>query len=284
MFGEVLHWFQARNNLTGWCAFLVLYTVTVAVFLPGVVLIMGAGLVFGFWKALLAVWLGGSVGQAFAFLLARYMLHDWVEDMIRSKWEKWEYIDRAIEHEGWKLVLIIRLSPVIPYNLLNIAMATTSMPLWQFTLVSSVGILFECALFSYIGSLAGSVTAIVSGESGIPSALSWTLVGLTVGMCTIAVIFVTHMVKEAIQRAEDAAAEDGRAGNGLSRNLSNEPDPLPDRQRQDRSFRSTPPVSYFEMKTVARSDRAFDSDAEASVRIEPPLGVSDRLAIPASAP
>lgn len=279
----MLHWFQARNNLTGWCAFLALYTVTVAVFLPGVVLIMGAGLVFGFWKALLAVWIGGSVGQALAFLLARYMLHDWVEDMIRSKWEKWEYIDRAIEHEGWKLVLIIRLSPVIPYNLLNIAMATTSMPLWQFTLVSSVGIVFECAIFSYVGSLAGSVTAIVAGESSIPSGLSWAFVGITICMCVVAVVFVTHMVKEAIQRAEDAAVEAGRTGRSLSRDLAAEPDPLSDRQRQDRPFRSTPPVSYFEMKAVARNDRAFGADTEGSIRHEPPMGVSDRLSTPATA-
>ncbi len=43
----------------------------VALFLPGVVLILGAGFVFGFWRGLLAVWAGGAVGQALAFLLAR---------------------------------------------------------------------------------------------------------------------------------------------------------------------------------------------------------------------
>lgn len=50
---------------------------------------------------------------------------------MRGKWRKWEYIDMAIQLDGWKLVLIMRLSPLIPYNLLNIAMATTSMPFWQ---------------------------------------------------------------------------------------------------------------------------------------------------------
>lgn len=49
---------------------------------------------------------------------------------MRSKWKKWEYVDKAIELDGWKLLLIMRFSPIIPYNLLNIAMATTSMSFW----------------------------------------------------------------------------------------------------------------------------------------------------------
>ena len=80
----------------------------VALFLPGVVFIMGAGFVFGFWRGLLAVWVGGAVGQALAFLLARYLLKDWVEKTIKKKWKAWQYIDKAIEHDGWKLVLIMR--------------------------------------------------------------------------------------------------------------------------------------------------------------------------------
>lgn len=65
------------------------------------------------------------------FCFGRYLLKDWVETFVRGKWKKWEYIDKAIELEGWKLVLIMRFSPLIPYNILNIAMATTSMPFWQ---------------------------------------------------------------------------------------------------------------------------------------------------------
>ena len=60
------------------------------------------------------MWVGGAVGQALAFLLARYLLRDWVEATIRGKWRAWVYIDKAIEHDGWKLVLIMRCSPIIP--------------------------------------------------------------------------------------------------------------------------------------------------------------------------
>lgn len=96
-----------------------MYTAMVALFLPGVVLILGSGFVFGFWRGLLAVWAGGAVGQALAFLLARYLFRDWVESTLRTKWRKWAIIDKAIEHDGWKLVLIMRFSPIIPYNLVR---------------------------------------------------------------------------------------------------------------------------------------------------------------------
>ena len=89
----------------------------VALFLPGVVLILGSGFVFGFWRGLLAVWAGGAVGQALAFLLTRYLFHGWVETTLKQRWKKWAIIDKAIEHDGWKLVLIMRFSPIIPYNL-----------------------------------------------------------------------------------------------------------------------------------------------------------------------
>lgn len=144
------------------------------------------------------------MGQALAFLLARYLLRDWVENFIRSKWKKWKYIDAAIENEGWKLVLVMRLSPIIPYNLLNIAMATTSMHFWQFTIVSAIGIVFECAVFVYLGTMAESITSIASGDAGPPKAIQWVLLGVSLTMCVIGAIFVSIMVKRAIKKAEEA--------------------------------------------------------------------------------
>ena len=69
----------------------------------------------------------------------RYLLRDAMASMLRAKWKKWDILDTAIEREGWKLLLLLRLSPMVPYNLLNIAMATTKMHFVTFTLVSAFG-------------------------------------------------------------------------------------------------------------------------------------------------
>ncbi len=218
IFGTILHWFKKRNGWGGWGIFIGFYTGIVALFIPGVVFILGSGFIFGFWRGLLAVWIGGAVGQALAFLLARYLLRDWVESFIRSKWKKWDYIDAAIENEGWKLLLVLRLSPIMPYNLLNIAMATTSMHFWSFTIVSSIGIVFECAVFVYLGTMAESITSIASGDAGPPKAIQWVLLGLSIAMCIIGAVMVSFMVKRAIKKAEEAGI--GGAGGGSSRDLT----------------------------------------------------------------
>lgn len=201
-FGDLLSWFQRHNGWAGWGIFVGMYTAMVALFLPGVVLILGAGFVFGFWRGLLAVWAGGAVGQALAFLLARYLFRDWVESTLKTKWKRWEIIDKAIEHDGWKLVLIMRFSPIIPYNLLNIAMATTSIPFWQFTVVSAVGIIYECAVFAYFGSMADNIHAIVKGEGGPPPVFEWVMLGVSALMCVVGAIFVSYSIKQAIKRAQ----------------------------------------------------------------------------------
>ncbi len=58
---------------------------------------------------------------------------------MRAKWKKWDVLDRAIQEEGWKLLLLLRLSPAVPYNVLNIAMALTGMNFWVFSVTSFFG-------------------------------------------------------------------------------------------------------------------------------------------------
>ena len=71
--------------------------------------------------------------------------------MLRAKWKKWDILDTAIEREGWKLLLLLRLSPMVPYNLLNIAMATTKMHFLTFTVVSAFGgFLCLCTLVHHL--------------------------------------------------------------------------------------------------------------------------------------
>jgi uncharacterized membrane protein YdjX (TVP38/TMEM64 family) len=221
VFGRILAWFQKHNGWAGWGIFIPMYIGVVALFIPGVIFITGAGFVFGFWRGLLAVWIGGAVGQALAFLLARYLLHDWVHDFVSKKWSRWDALDKAIELDGWKLVLVMRLSPIIPYNLLNIAMATTSMPFWQFTIVSAVGIIFECAVFTYFGTIAEDITSIVSGDAGPPKVFKWVLLGLSVAMCTLTAVMVSIFVRRAIRRAEAHVTSDTERGGHHDTTINN---------------------------------------------------------------
>ena len=72
-------------------------------------------------------------------MLGRYLLQDTLSGLLKGKSKRWEMVDKAIEMEGWKLLVLLRLSPLVPYNLLNIAMAATKIPFWSFATASCFG-------------------------------------------------------------------------------------------------------------------------------------------------
>lgn len=69
----------------------------------------------------------------------RYLLRDILSGLLKGKSKRWETVDKAIEMEGWKLLVLLRLSPWVPYNLLNIAMAATKIHFWSFATASCFG-------------------------------------------------------------------------------------------------------------------------------------------------
>lgn len=73
-------------------------------------------------------------------LPARYLLRDFVLRYLTNNFPKWGAIDRALEREGWKLVTMLRLSPIVPWNILNYALAVTSVPVWPYALASSLAV------------------------------------------------------------------------------------------------------------------------------------------------
>ena len=79
-------------------------------------------------------------------VLCRYLVQDSVSVLVKGKWKKWEIIDKAIEQEGWKLLVLLRLSPIVPYNLLNITMAATKIHFWPFAIASFFGDCFGPSL------------------------------------------------------------------------------------------------------------------------------------------
>ena len=212
---SLLAWFQKRSGWGGWGAFLGVYTACVALLLPAVWLVLGAGFVFGFWRGLLAVWVGGAIGQAAAFLLARYLLAGCVSGALVGRGRSrsvWRALDRAMAAEGWKLLALLRLCPLVPYNLLNIAAAATSLPFWAFALTSAIAIGPECALFTYTGSIAESVTEVVSGGAGHHTGPGrWVGFGLTAAAAAGTSVAATIFVRRAIARADALAAAEAEA-------------------------------------------------------------------------
>src|SRR6516225_3975966 len=186
-FLPVREWLTSFNDWVGQMGavgifiFIVVYAAATVLLAPGSILTIGAGFAFGLWKGFLAVSGGATLGAALAFLVARFIARDKVE-AIALRNDKFRSIDHAIGKQGAKLIFLLRLSPVIPFNLSNYFYGLTGVRFWPYVLASWIGMIPGTFLYVYIGTAGkAAVAAAAGGEAMNHGWQYWTLlsVGLT---------------------------------------------------------------------------------------------------------
>ncbi len=159
---------------------------------------MAAGLLFGVRQGTLLVSVSSISGATLAFLIGRYLARDWVAAKIQGN-SKFEAIDGAVAQEGWKIVGLTRLSPVFPFNLLNYAFGLTQVSLKDYFLASWIGMLPGTVMYVYIGSLAGDLAALGSGERSRTPA-EWALYGVGLMATVVLTLYITRIAQRALNR------------------------------------------------------------------------------------
>src|SRR6266404_1030 len=132
--------------------FVGLYIVATVLFVPGSVLTLGAGAVFGVALGSVCVSISATLGATAAFLVGRYVARDAIARKVERN-ERFTTIDRAVADEGWKIVLLTRLSPVFPFTLLNYAFGLTRVKLSHYVFASWIGMMPGTVMYVYFGSL-----------------------------------------------------------------------------------------------------------------------------------
>ena len=182
----------AGLGIWGHIIFAAVYAVATVALAPGSLLTLAAGVAFGL-LGFPTVIVGATIGLSLSFLVGRYFLRDWVQKQVAGN-KVFEAVDRAIESEGWKIVGLLRLSPLVPFNLQNYLFGITKIGFLPYLAASFFGIMPGTLLYVWIGSLgaaAGSVTG--SGdEVGFYKTLA-----LAVGL--IATLAVTILVSRKAQ-------------------------------------------------------------------------------------
>ena len=105
----------ARLGPWGAVAFIGLYILATVLFVPGLILTLGAGFLFGVLRGSIYVSIASTLGASAAFLIGRHLARQWVSSKIKGN-EKFTAIDQAVAKEGWKIVGLLRLSPVFPFK------------------------------------------------------------------------------------------------------------------------------------------------------------------------
>lgn len=180
-------------------AFVGIYVLACVLLLPGVVLTLGAAGAFGFWKGMVAVSIGSTLGACAAFWVGRTFGRSWVEEKVRGD-ARLSALDQAVGREGRKIVFLTRLSPVFPFNLLNFFYGITRVDFLDYALASWVGMLPGTAVYVGIGALGRGVAEAATGQAD-SLRLGMGVVGL------VATIVVTAYVTRIARRALDEAIE-----------------------------------------------------------------------------
>ena len=198
---EFAAWVDGLGAL-GPIVFIIGYAVAVVGFIPGSLLTLAAGAIFGLVEGTAYVFVAAVLGSTLAFLIARHGARAAIERRIEGD-KRFAAIDRAVGAEGRKIVFLLRLSPVFPFNLLNYSLGLTQVRLVDY-LIASVGMLPGSLLYVYTGKVAGDVAAIAGGGAGEKGAADWAV--LVLGLVATAV--VTVIVTRIARRALDAATGD----------------------------------------------------------------------------
>ncbi len=170
---ESLVWIQA-SGWVGWVGFIAIYALTCVFLLPGSILTVGAGAAYGFWSGTLLVTIASVVGAVLNFATSRYLVHNWLQRKFAHN-AKFRALDSAIAHGGWRIVLLSRLSPILPHSIVSYACGLTTISMTRFTLASWIGFIPISAAYAYTGALIGKIA---KAKAGLPHGIdSWLLYG-----------------------------------------------------------------------------------------------------------
>jgi len=191
--------FIKKLGIWGALIYIVIYITATVLFIPGSILTLAGGFIYGLYKGTLIVWIGATVGATLAFFIGRFLLRGWVEQKVQN-YPKFRAVDAAVASRGWFIVLLFRLAPLLPFNLLNYALALTQVSSLHYFLATSVGMLPGTVMYVYFGSLAGNIAEVVGGKAGPDLKLKivlWVVSGVII---VLVVVVVTMVARKAINK------------------------------------------------------------------------------------
>lgn len=204
-------WIDA-NRTVSWIVFIIMYVAATVLLLPGSLLTLGAGFLFGLGYGFVMVSAASVLGASCAFLVGRFLARDWVSDKLEAM-PKFAALDRAIEQKGGLIVLLTRLSPVFPFNLLNYALGLTAVRFWTYVAASWIGMMPGTVLYVYLGSVASDLASLLAGdlaESPIGNGLFYVGLAATVVLTVVITRIAGKALRDQLDMAE--APDDSKTG------------------------------------------------------------------------
>jgi uncharacterized membrane protein YdjX (TVP38/TMEM64 family) len=194
-------WIESLGSW-GAIAFIVIYNISTLLFIPGSLLTLKGGCLFGVVWGSIYVLIAATIGATFAFIIGRYLSRDWVCRQL-EKHPNFQAINQAVAKQGFKIVFLTRLSPIFPFNLLNYAFGITQVSLKDY-IFGSIGMVPGTVMYVYIGSLATDLAMI--GTHSQPTTPEtqigkWLIQIIGLIATVVVTIYVTKIAQEALKES-----------------------------------------------------------------------------------
>ena len=195
---KALDWTQGLG-IWGPVFVIAFYILACILFLPGSILTLGAGFIFKLLIGTITVSIGSTLGACAAFWVGRTVGRSWISAKVAAN-EKFAAIDSAVGSQGFKIVLLTRLSPVFPFNLLNYTFGLTKVSFANYALASWLGMLPGTVMYVYFGAGLRSLTDVAAGnvKTGLAGSIFFWF-GLAAAI--VVTIFITRLARKALKQA-----------------------------------------------------------------------------------
>ncbi|MEO6035618.1 MAG: TVP38/TMEM64 family protein [Verrucomicrobiota bacterium] len=190
-------WVKGQGAL-GILIFMAVYILGTVLFLPGSLMTLAAGVIFGLGWGIVVALTSATIGASLSFLIGRYVARDAISKRV-EKSEKFKAVDAAIGEQGWKIVGLLRLSPVIPFNFANYFFGITRVRFWPYVFASFFGMAPGTSLYVYLG-YAGKAT--LGGAKGKHGPAQYILLGVGLAATIAVTIYVTRLARRKLQETK----------------------------------------------------------------------------------
>ena len=187
-------------------AFGAAYVAAVVLMLPGSVLTIAAGALFGLLVGTVTASIASTTGAALAFLIARSAARDAVARRL-ARSPRFARLDRAIARDGWRVVALLRLSPLVPFNVQNYLYGLTGIGFGPYLLASWSAMLPGTVLHVYLGTLARLGLDAFGGSGRPRSPLEWALLVVGLLATIAATVTVARLARRALRERGDLDAD-----------------------------------------------------------------------------
>lgn len=186
-------------------AFIAGYAVAAVFMLPAFLLTLSSGAIWGFTLGLIYTMTGATVGASCAFVAGRYLVRHFVQRYV-ERHPRLLAIDRAVESEGARLVLLLRLSPAVPFVLLNYVLGLSRLRFRDY-LIGMAGMTPPAAMYVYAGKLAGDLAALAAGAATPRGTVYYVMITAGFLATVVATVLVTRAAKRALEQSVAAPTD-----------------------------------------------------------------------------